>query len=80
MSGERPPLQPVAPGLPKQGQLPLPDPPQRPFVALARESRVGGPVRKLVYMVLASFCPVMAHSWTAHRPGQAGDAQAGRAS
>ena len=65
MSGERPSLQPVAPGLPRQGKLPLPDPPQRPFVALARESRVGGPVRKLVYMVLASFCPVMAHSWTA---------------
>ena len=65
MSGERPPLQPVAPGLPRQGKLPLPDPPQRPFVALARESRVGGPVRKLVYMVLATYCPVMAYSWVA---------------
>lgn len=65
MSGERPPLHPVAPGLPRQGKLPLPDPPQRPFVALARESRVGGPVRKLVYMVLATYCPVMAYSWVA---------------
>ena len=50
---------------PSQAKLPLPDPPERPFVALARESRVGGPVRKLVYLVVASFCPVMTKGWKA---------------
>ena len=65
MSREGPRLTPVARETPKQEKLPLPDPPARPFVALARESRVGGPVRKLVYMMVATFCPVMAYSWVA---------------
>lgn len=65
MSRDGPRLTPVARETPKQEKLPLPDPPARPFVALARESRVGGPVRKLVYMMVATFCPVMAYSWIA---------------
>lgn len=65
MSRDGPRLTPVARETPKQEKLPLPDPPARPFVALARESRVGGPVRKLVYMMVATFCPVMAYSWVA---------------
>ena len=65
MSGDGPRITPVVPDSPKQERLPLPDPPARPFVALARESRVGGPVRKLVYMMVATFCPLMARSWVA---------------
>ena len=51
---------------PAQPDLPLPAPPDRPFVSLARETRIGGgPVRKLVYLVLASYCPLMTKAWAA---------------
>ena len=51
---------------PAQPGLPLPAPPDRPFVSLARETHIGGgPVRKLVYLVLASYCPVMTKAWAA---------------
>ena len=50
----------------QQPDLPLPPPPARPFVSLARETHVGaGPVRKHVYQTLASYCPLMAKSWAA---------------
>ena len=64
-AADAPTLVAVPRGAPSQTKLPLPDPPERPFVALARESRVGGPVRKLVYLVVASFCPVMTKGWKA---------------
>ena len=48
-----------------QQNLPLPAPPWRPFFALAREVPVGNPTSKYVYLVLASYCPIMARSWSA---------------
>ena len=51
---------------PAQAELPLPAPPHRPFVALARDTRIGaGPVRKAVFLALATYCPLMAKAWIA---------------
>ena len=66
----------------QQATLPLTAVPDRPFLALARDARVGGLVRKLVYLVLASYCPTQAKEWRAkgrvcrgnhHPPGSAPD-------
>ena len=46
--------------VPQPTDLPLPDPPRRPFIALARMCVVGGPMLKHVFMVVTSYCPVMA--------------------
>ena len=50
---------------PVQQDLPLPAPPWRPFFALAREIPIGNPTSKFVYMMVASYCPVMARAWSA---------------
>ena len=51
---------------PAQPDLPYPPPPDRPFVALARDAQIGGgPVRKWVYVALATYCPLMAQEWIA---------------
>ena len=50
---------------PVQQDLPLPPPPWRPFFALAREIPIGNPTSKFVYMMVASYCPVMARAWSA---------------
>ena len=55
----------ASPG-PKQQELPVEAPPERPFVSLARHCNVGGgPIRKLVYLIIASYSPVMAKAWVA---------------
>ena len=51
--------------VPQPTDLPLPDPPRRPFIALARMCVVGGPMLKHVFMVVTSYCPVMASDWEA---------------
>ena len=51
--------------VPQPTDLPLPDPPLRPFIALARMCVVGGPMLKHVFMVVTSYCPVMASDWEA---------------
>ena len=50
---------------PVQRKLPLPPPPFRPFFALAREIPIGNATSKFVYMMVASYCPVMARAWSA---------------
>ena len=50
---------------PVQQDLPLPAPPHRPFFALARDVQIGNATSKFVYMVIASYCPVMARAWSA---------------
>ena len=58
-------MRPLARLEPVQQNLPLPPPPWRPFFALAREVPVGNPTSKYVYLVLASYCPIMARAWSA---------------
>ena len=51
---------------PRQEKLPLPPVPERMFMTLARNCDVGGgPVRKLVFLVVASYCPGKVSQWEA---------------
>ena len=51
---------------PRQEKLPLPPVPERMFMTFARNCDVGGgPVRKLVFLVVASYCPGKVSEWEA---------------
>ena len=66
MSGRRArALREVLPLHPQQSTLPLPEPPESPFVRLAWKSRIGrGPSAKSIYIKVASLCPVKTSDWT----------------